>query len=233
MRNLLVSLVAIAGSISAAELVVAERAPLTAERILPAMQQALGDTIADIEIVSMSLFPAPAGEVEFSVKDLNPPSSANAPVRWRGFVRQGEERVFSIWAMVRIKAECTRVVATQVLEVGHPILASQVKEENYLGFPFGKRTSVSMTDVLGRAPLRTIRSGSAVLPEATTEPVLITNGADLTAEFRSGRVRITAPVVALGSGRMGETISVRNPTSKKIFVAKIQSPSHVIVELRQ
>jgi flagella basal body P-ring formation protein FlgA len=197
------------------------------------MQQALGDTSADIEIVGMSSFPAPEGEVDFSIKDLNPPSSVNTPVRWRGYIHQGEERTFSIWAMVRIKAECTRVVATQTLEVGHPILASQLRQETYLGFPFGKNASVVLANVVGRAPLRTLRAGATVNPEATAEPVLVANGADLIAEFHSGRVRITVPVVSLGAGRLGETISVRNPTSKKIFTARIQGPGHVIVELGQ
>jgi flagella basal body P-ring formation protein FlgA len=233
MRQLLISLLVILGTVSAAEVAVETRAPLTAERILPAMQQALGSVIADIEIVSMSSFPAPEGEVEFLLKDLNPPTSANAPVRWRGSVHQGQEQAFSIWAMVRVKAECTRVVATETLEVGHPILPNQVREETYLGFPFGKTASVLLADVLGQAPVRTLRTGDFVFQDVIAEPVVIKNGMNVTAEFRSGRVRVTAPVVALGSGRMGETISVRNPTSKKIFGARIQNSGHVIVELGQ
>ena len=207
--------------------------PLTAERIRPAILKALGDTASNVEIVDISSFPAPAGEVEFLLKDLNPPASVNAPTRWRGFVHDGDQHTFAIWAMVRINAPCKRVVATQTLEVGKPILATQVREEDYLGFPFGKYSPVTLEKIVGRAPLRTVRSGSPVQLDVVSDPMAVANGDSVIAEFHSGLVRISAPVIALGSGRVGATISVRNPTSKKIFAAKIDSPGRVIVEFAQ
>ncbi len=233
MRNLLFIVLATATAASAAELIAGERFVLTGERILPAMQRALGNTPANIEIVDMSQFPVPEGEVEFALKDLNPPSSANSPVRWRGYIREGDTKTFAIWAMVRIKGECTRVIAEETLEVGRPILPEQIRQEAYLGFPFARNASVALADIVGRAPLRTLRSGSTVSPDATTEPVIVASGADLTAEFRSGRLRVTAPVVAIAAGKLGDIISVRNPSSKKIFAARIQSSGRVIVELGQ
>ncbi len=231
MRTLPTLFLVAAGILSAADSV--DRSPLTAERILPAMQRALGDTIAEIEIVSMSTFPAPEGNIQFSLKDLNPPSSANATTRWRGYVHDESERTFAIWAAVRIHADCTRVVAAQNLPVGRPILIDQVREETYSGFPFTKYSSVKAVDIVGRAPLRTFHMGAVVTPDAINEPIAIANGADVIAEFHSGRLRISAPVVALGSGRVGEMISVRNPASKKIFAARIQNSDHVTVEVGQ
>jgi flagella basal body P-ring formation protein FlgA len=233
MRSTLILFLAAAGILLASDSTAVERSPLTAERILPAMQRALGDTAAQIEIVGFSTFPAPEGEIEFSLKDLNPPSSATAPTRWRGYVHEANERIFAIWAIVRIKAECTRVIATQNLPVGRPILADQVREEKYQSFPFGKYASVKLVDIVGRAPLRTLHMGTTVSPDVTNEPIIIANGADIVAEFHSGRLHISAPAVALGSGRMGEMISVRNRASKKIFVARIQSSDHVVVEVGQ
>jgi len=206
---------------------------LTSEDILPAMYQALGGASAEIEIVEISRFPAPAGKIEFSLNDLTPPASPSRPTRWRGFVRQEGDRQFSIWAIVRITAECQRVVAMQKLEVGQPILANHVHSETYRGFPFAKGAFVTLADVVGRAPLQTVRAGMPVRPDATVEPITITGGATILAEFRSRRLRITAPVVALGAGRVGETISVRNPTSKKIFGARVDGPGHVVVEIDQ
>ncbi|MEO8099792.1 MAG: flagellar basal body P-ring formation chaperone FlgA [Acidobacteriota bacterium] len=206
---------------------------LAAEDILAAMRLALGDVKAEIEILEISHFPAPEGEIEFALTDLTAPSSVNASSRWRGFVRGEGERKFSIWAVVRVTAECQRVVATERLEVGQPILARQVREETYLGFPFAKHATGDLTDFVGRAPLRTLRTGSVLNHEATAEPILISNGSNLLAEFRSGRLRITVPVVALGSGRVGELISVRNPESKKIFAARVNGPGRVVVEIGQ
>ncbi len=231
-RSLLALTIAM-GAASASELTPAMPTPLSAERVLPSMQKAFGDVAANIEIIDVSHFPAPEGEVEFSLKDLNPPSSSNAPTRWRGWIRESETKTFAIWALVRISADCKRVVAVQNLEVGQPIQATQVREEVYQGFPFGKNSMVTLDDVVGRAPLRTLRTNIAVRLDAIVEPVVVAGGADIIAEFRSGRIRVTAPVVSLGYGRLGDTISVRNPASKKIFAARIQSPGHVIVEITQ
>jgi flagella basal body P-ring formation protein FlgA len=178
----------------------------------------------------MSRFPMPEGEVEFLLKDLTQPSPANAPTRWRGSVRTGDDRTLSIWAIVRVSAPCSRVVATEALSVGRPILETQVREEKYQGFPFGNNCSITLADVVGRAPIRTLRSGSAIAPESTVEPIVISSGDGIVAEFRSSRVRVTAEVVALGSGRIGDSISVRNPSSKKIFSATVSGAGHVVVE---
>lgn len=218
---------------AAAELpeVAAIKTPPTADELLPAMRKALGSTIAEIEIVKMSQFAMPKGEFEFSLKDLNSPAASGIPTRWRGYLRQSDGHSYSIWAMVLIKAECTRVVATEQLMPGRPILGSQIREEKYIGSPFAKNAMATVADILGRVPRRTFRAGTTLTVDATTEPVLVANGTDVVAEFRSGRLRVTAQVVALGSGRMGQRISVRNPLSKKTFVARVDSPGHVVVEV--
>jgi flagella basal body P-ring formation protein FlgA len=195
------------------------------------MRKALEPLAADVEILEVSHFPAPEGEIEFSWKDLALPASPHAASRWRGFIRYDDDRRFAIWADVRITAECRRVVAVSTLRPGLPIRAEQVREETYQGFPLGK--NLGLEDVAGRALLRTVRSGDAITQDLLVEPMVIAKGAPLIAEYISGRIRLKIPVVAERAGRMGEMISVRNPSSQKVFAARVRGEGIVVVEENQ
>lgn len=206
---------------------------LAASDVLPAMQKALEGSNAEIEILEVSHFPAPVGEIEFSLKDLNPPAKPTGPTRWRGFVRLEVDRKFAIWAIVKITSERQRVVATERLEVGQPISMGQIREETYRGFPFAKNGWVATKDVIGRAPLRTLSVGHEVSPEVMSDPIIVSSGEELTAKFRVGRLSVRTPVISLGSARAGQRVAVRNIASKKILEARVDSPGLVIVETAQ
>src|SRR6267378_413485 len=107
--------------------------PLARERVIDAMRQALGDSEAGIEIVELSRYPVPRGDIEFTRAGL-PPGGAT-PALWRGFVRYGSQRRFAIWARVKVTVRSTRIVATQNLPAGHRIEVSQVRAEPTETFP--------------------------------------------------------------------------------------------------
>jgi hypothetical protein len=86
--------------------------PLAPERVIESMRQALGIPEARIEIVELSRYPVPRGDIEFMRASL--PPGGPAAILWRGFVRYGSQRRFAIWARVKITAQSTRIVALQI-----------------------------------------------------------------------------------------------------------------------
>src|ERR1700681_3286414 len=74
--------------------------PLSRERIIQAMQDVLGSAKARVEIVEISRYPVPPGEIQFIRSAL--PASTGGAVLWRGSVMYNGERRFAIWARVKI-----------------------------------------------------------------------------------------------------------------------------------
>src|SRR5271155_111953 len=80
--------------------------PLDREPVIRAMRKALAgrpyQAEANLEIVDLSHFPVPDGEIEFDWKGLTPPAPGQSTARWRGTVRHDADHSFSIWAVVRL-----------------------------------------------------------------------------------------------------------------------------------
>ncbi len=208
-----------------------DQSTLPQSALLEAMHTALAPIEAEIEILETSHYPAPAGEIEFSIKDLQPPASPRGTTRWRGFIRHDGDRRFAIWAIVRITARFQRVVAVTTLRSGTPIRAEQLREETYSGFPLG--TSLTLNDVVGRELLRTVHEGAAINAGLLTQPVVIAKGSHATAEYTDGSVRLKVVVIAEQAGRVGEWIDVRNPSSQKVFAARVRGEGQLVVDENQ
>src|SRR5207245_1108141 len=118
---------------------------LQPQELLSAMYKTLDTREAKIEIVEFSHFPAPEGALEFAWKDLAPPASARTPTRWRGYVRHDGNRRFAVWAMVRVTAQCRRVVAAKALRVRNPhsrkIFLARVNDEGIAVVEDGQRAA--------------------------------------------------------------------------------------------
>jgi flagella basal body P-ring formation protein FlgA len=62
------------------------------------------------------------------------------------------------------------------------------------------------------------------------EPTVIAKGSPVTAEYTSGAIRLKVPVIAERAGRVGDLIQVRNPSSQKVFSARVRNEEYVVVE---
>src|ERR1700722_19647832 len=82
-----------------------ETEPLTAEKLLPELEKALGIDSAAIEILDFSRFGVPHGTFEFPKSSLMPNGL------WRGRVLYGEDHSMPVWVKTRITAERTWVEA--------------------------------------------------------------------------------------------------------------------------
>jgi flagella basal body P-ring formation protein FlgA len=195
-------------------------APLDAAAVLAAMRRALDAPDALIDLVELSKFPAPAGEIVFSRTGLNEPP-ANTPAIWNGAVIYDGGR-FPIWARVRISVHQKRVVAVTLLRPGHAVLASDVQLQEVDEFPHNTAALASLEQAIGRIPRRVIAAGAPVMPSAIDEPADVELGQTVVVEVRSGGATVTVEAKAESSGRRGDMVSFRNPASGKVFRARVE-----------
>jgi flagellar basal body P-ring formation protein FlgA len=193
-----------------------------------AMRRALEAPEAHIEIVELSKFPAPAGEMVFPRRALSEPASTDSAI-WSGYVAY-ENGHFPIWARARISVHQNRVVAVAPLRPGHAILASEVELREADEFPHRTPALASLDQVIGRIPRRSIPAGAPVVPSAIGEPNDVDAGETAVVEVRSGAASVTIEAQAETAGRRGDMVSFRNPVSGKVFRARVEDKSRASIE---
>jgi len=207
---------------------------LDRSRILQAMRESLEAPEARIEIAETSLYPVPRGRVEFPREMLGSPASAaqEHPVLWRGEVVYGGEHRYAVWAKVRVKVACERLIAMEALTPGQPIDARQVRAEPGECFPTLAGSGPTPAESLvGMVSARAIAAGSEIRPEFLTRPNDVNRGDAVRVEVRSGAAHVAFVARAESGGRSGDLIAVRNPSSNKIFRARIKDKDQVVVQI--
>jgi flagella basal body P-ring formation protein FlgA len=206
--------------------------PVDRDAALAAMKRALAlrpeTSTANIEIVDVSHFPVPDGEMEFDWKGLTPPSTGQTVARWRGVIHHDVDHSYSIWAMVRITVPCRRVIAVQNIRPEIPIAASDLQEEAYEGFPSDACNS-GIGAVTGKVATRIISANSPILPMMLASPASVVKGEPATALYRDGAVQLSLPVIPEKSGRIGELIPVQNPVTHKTLLAQVVGEGKVLI----
>jgi flagella basal body P-ring formation protein FlgA len=203
-------------------------APLDAAAVQAAMRRALDAPDAQIEIVELSKFPAPAGEMVFSRAALTEPPS-NTPATWSGAVIYDGGR-FPIWARVRIAVHRKRVIATTLLRPGHEIAASDVQLQDSDEFPHSTAPLASLEQAIGKIPRRLISAGAPLMALALDEPNEVEAGQSVVVEVRSGTATVTVEAKAESAGRRGEMLSFRNPASGKVFRARVEDKGRALID---
>ena len=210
-----------------------ERAMALLDRnlVLEAMQASLQIPDAHIELAETSQYPVPLGRIEFGLERLGTPASPDqrAPVLWRGDVIYGEDHRFAIWARVRILARCSEVVAKESLKPGHSIDPSQLLLVTRETFPIPVKDRLSMDQVAGMTAVKPIAAGSVVRAEMISRPNDISRGDLIEIEVVSGAARLILTARAESGGHGGETISVRNLESNKVFSAQVAGKGKAII----
>lgn len=201
-------------------------APIDPAKLLAAMRQELPG--AKIEILEYSQQPAPDGDLAFHRAALRNNTAAGAT--WFGVIRYAPNRDFTIWAKVKVTERAPRVVALNDLPAGKPIQASQVKVETRDEFPDSQPMARSLEEALGRYPRVAIRAGSEIRMDALEAPKDIRQGDIVQVEVRSGNARLSFDAVAAGSGCVGDSIAILNPSSAKRFQARIRGKGKVSVD---
>jgi len=205
--------------------------PLTEDVVRSAIRESLQSPGARIDVLAISGNQAPAGKVSFAISGLlaSTLTGPETPVTWRGEVLYHGSRKFSIWARVKVSATMTRVVATQLILPGEDVTPDQVRIETYDDFPLRNDIARNLEEVVGRMPRRAIRAGLPVFRADLIEPLQVRRGdlVDVTAIAGSAELRM--PALAETQGRQGDMISLKNPTTGKIFRARIEGKDKALV----
>ncbi len=198
--------------------------PLTVEKLLPVLQLAVAIDNAKIEIADFSHFGIPRGTLEFPKSGLMPNGL------WHGRVLYDQGRSMPVWVKARITVERTWVEAAEPLPVGKPIEASQLIVKTGPRFPFDSAVIESLTVLIGRRPVRTLSPGTPILSAMLTIAHDIERGDLVAVEVKVGGAILDFEATAESSGRVGESILMKNPENGRSFQAKIQDKGHVTVE---
>jgi flagella basal body P-ring formation protein FlgA len=205
--------------------------PLTKEQVLAGLRASL-PAGAELELLEFSHVRIPDGTVEFSRSGL-PPARQDSPRDsgvWRGSVKYAAAQSMPVWAKVRVWISIPSVFAVQDLQPGKAIEADQIRMGNIDSGPYSKSESLTAEQVVGLAPRRPIRAGQLIPRSALEMPLLVEQGEMVGLEVRVGGAFLKSKVRAQGSGRAGDTISVRNIESGKTFQARIIRKDWVAVE---
>jgi flagellar basal body P-ring formation protein FlgA len=201
-------------------------APLNPARLRDAMVEALPG--AQVEVLDYLRTGAPDGRIEFSPAGLHDVPGGSL---WKGSVRYGGDRRFPIWARVKVRVRSPRLVAAADLKAGRPVEPSQLRVDSAGAAPSATPFASSVEEISGRVPRRTIRAGTALRREWFDAPREVSRGDTVKVEVRSGGARIEMEALAEGSGSAGQRIPVRNPLSKKSFLARVEGRGRVSVGL--
>jgi flagella basal body P-ring formation protein FlgA len=193
-------------------------APLAAGRIVEALRRAAGDAAADVVIAERMNAPAPAGPLAFTA----PAAPTGGAVLWRGAIDYGSDQLFRVWVRARVRVRRPRVVAAAPLEARRRIEAGQVRlVETLVDFP-EKGAAGAVAEVVGKAPRSNIAAGATVPLAALDTPQDVARGDVVKLLSGDAVARITTEATAVGAGRRGDTILVRNNSSGRLVRARIE-----------
>jgi flagella basal body P-ring formation protein FlgA len=175
--------------------------------------------------------PVPPGPVRFHRISSVAPDSGSASRLYRGYVGYAGGRRFPLWARFRTEVEAARLVAARDLVPGVPVDREWIREERVRIPAPGPATAVSAADLAGKAPARAIPAGSALDRSQFRSPPLVSRGDRVRVDVRSGAARLTLSGLAESTGRMGDRIAVANAASGRRFMAVVEGPGVVAVDV--
>lgn len=203
--------------------------PLKTEDAVTAMRSAL-PADAVLRVVELPVTEVPLGQLEFPIKQLEPPLESNHGIQlWRGDVVYAETRRASIWARVEVTTQYKAVVATRDLPADTPIDAGSLRLETRTGPLQTEKSAIRIEDVQGRIAKRAIKAGTPIPMAALAEPPTVRRGDTVTVMVESGPAHLRFEAIAEKSARDGEMVELRNPVNGKTFRAKLNPDGRAVI----
>ncbi len=207
--------------------------PIDRGRLLEAMQKALPYPEAQVDILETSMYLVPRGRIEFRYEDLGVPATPEkrSAAIWRGNVVYGEDHRFAIWARVMMSVKLPRMIAKETIQRGQPILPEMIRVEYSNAFPAPGDIARNLDDVAGQVAVRTISAGKEVHLGQVAAPPDVSRGDPVDVEVRSGAMRLVLRARSEADGRHGEVIVLRNPSSNRIFQARVDGKDKASIDV--
>ena len=96
-------------------------------------------------------------------------------------------------------------------------------------FPQSGLADLTPESVAGMAPVRSIAPGAEIRRENLVRPNDVNRGDTVEVDVHFGAAHLSFSGHAESSGHVGDTVSVRNPESNKMFQAVIAGAGRVVV----
>lgn len=199
-------------------------APLDPVQLLAAVQAEA--PAANLKLLDFSRAPAPEGALVFPKSGLR--RAPGGAFFWNGWVRYAGGRRFSIWVKVAAHKPAPVVVAAVNLKPGQAIEAAQVRLETR-DEPFGPDFSGALDQVIGMAPRRPVRSGTALEQRWLEEAPDVARGDTVKVDVWSGTAHLQLDARAESAAAAGQPVQVRNPATQKKFQARVEGKGRVTV----
>ena len=210
--------------------------PLSPEEVRNALLAALHCEpftcdVARLEILEFSNQPLPPGRLSFPLAALNrPPADVpESAVIWSGQLIYDLRRSLSVWAKVRITVNREVIVARESIPKTSIIHAGQITTTRMSMFPLPEPLPPNPAGVIGKVARREIHTGERIVAQALEDGQDVIRGETVSVVVLTGGASISLAAVAASSGNKGETVLIRNPSTGKIFRAKIEDRKRVLV----
>jgi len=201
-------------------------APLAAAELRTAMEKTLAGRAPQIEILEQSLAAAPRGELFFPLTGLSAYSAS--PAIWKGYVLYAGTRRFATWARVRVQIAETHLKAQSAIRAGERLSPTQWRAEPYTGPLLRERILSDAAELNGLVARRDLPAGAPLIAGLFESPRAVERGDTVAVVASNGGARIEAQGLALGSGRSGDVIAIRNPRSNRTYRARIAAAGRVV-----
>ena len=196
---------------------------LSQEEIVAAMLASLPSG-SHVSIVETSHEAVPPGNLSFPLACLR---NGN----WKGYVEWAPGRKYSIWGKVRVQAPFSRVIATEAIRSGQRIEESNVRLETGVGEPATPGMATSLGQVIGRVARRLIPADSPVPTASVDVELTVARGDPVHVRVVAGNAALAFDGVSEGRGAVGDIVPVRNPFTKRLVHARVESRGSAIAEL--
>ena len=138
---------------------------------------------------------------------------------------------WSIFIPVKVAVFQAVVVAKHDLQKGTLITANDlnIERRNTGGLGFGYIQDIKQ--LVGFETTRNISEGGVVRLSHLSKPMIVSRGDKLVLASGSNGLQVAAPAVAMGEGRIGDQIRVKNTQSNRIIDAYVVSRGQVAANL--
>ena len=192
-------------------------------RALPA-----GVEVSSIRVPLLSDLHVPAGST-YEIT-LSPTADLTGSVVAEVAIKDGGALVRSQRISLKVDTMANAFVAAAGLGRGQVLGESEIRSVRLPASQIPEDAVLSFEDAEGAVLRRAVKEGEPLTRRALELPSLVSRGDRVTMIAESGSLKITATGEALGSGRRGETVKVRNVDSQKIVSGRVSASQTVTME---
>lgn len=220
---------------------------LATNTLASASTESLAHIKNTVETFIFQHYPAPANtRLEVNVSNLDPrlnlkqcasqlnvfiPSGKSIINTSLVGVRCTGDKPWQIYLPINIQLLTLVVVSNRPLSrkmiIGRHDLTLMEKDVNELKYGY----FTAPEEIIGQSVKYSIANGQVVTPKMITRPIVVKRGQSVNIIAQSSNVRVLSQGIAMSSGAIGDEISVKNTTSKKIIRGTVNELGEIEVNI--